>query len=796
MSTGLAHLGAAARRPHAGMTAAERRALPGRTYVILAGGRLSMRPVLPWIAVLVVACGVPTDPIECRESSQCDLLPMGMCEASPTGRRWCRYADADCSGGSRWSQLAGDGLAQQCVLAPDGAVADAAELEFDAAELEPDAAELEPDAAELEPDAAEVEPDAAEVEPDAAELEPDAAEIEPDAAVAEHDAAVVEPDAAFAADGAVATEPDATPMQADAAEPVDGPADASPTPDAAPPPAVLTVDPLEKQFGSVIVGMSSPGNFVIRNTGGTSAGPLAVEVSGDNTSSFYVLHDLCSGVVLEPTSKCDITISYTPRTPGAHEASLSISSSMTMAPPVRLAGTATLPRPVVQTSLDSGFRNDVPIGTGFTTSSVALSPDHLQLFAVYSWDETNRSAIPTVSGCGVTWVRIATELTGSDPAIRITLFRAMGSSSACHLTVDFGTVVQGGYYYSWSEFGNVSTSGAHGSSAIRQVRRASTGQTQPFSLTIPMTTIEGNGAFSVWGFWAVNGWPVITPAAGWTEIHQVGNPGQKLLEIQWRPSSTSYAAVSNDKPDFITGIAVEIQAADVFDASTHVTHWEVDSGTAALVPGMASFALTNLVTATSARLQLLCVVSQDRETSPASPSTPMASGAGLSWSHVATRTFNNSGSPLRLTLFRALGTPSTGRVIVDFGGIPQVMVAWAWSEFGRVNTSSMEGAGAITQSATNGTGALTATSLQVMLGPLSSKNSEYSCWGFANASAPEPRTVSPDPGWAEVHLEEPATIHLQTQWRDVATDRTASVASSQPDHIGGIAVEIRAAAAP
>lgn len=68
----------------------------------------------------------PADHAECVDESSCDLQAGGACVASPAGRDWCAYPDPACAGGLRYSERAGDGLAESCVTPVVDASVDAA----------------------------------------------------------------------------------------------------------------------------------------------------------------------------------------------------------------------------------------------------------------------------------------------------------------------------------------------------------------------------------------------------------------------------------------------------------------------------------------------------------------------------------------------------------------------------------------------------------------------------------------------------------------------------------------------
>jgi len=66
---------------------------------------------------LIALAGCPArQDVECLDDTSCDLAAAGACVANTaTGHHWCRYPDAECASGSRWSDLdVGDGVAGTC----------------------------------------------------------------------------------------------------------------------------------------------------------------------------------------------------------------------------------------------------------------------------------------------------------------------------------------------------------------------------------------------------------------------------------------------------------------------------------------------------------------------------------------------------------------------------------------------------------------------------------------------------------------------------------------------------------
>lgn len=106
-------------------------------------------------------------------------------------------------------------------------------------------------------------------------------------------------------------------------------------------------------------------------------------------------------------------------------------------------------------------------GNSFTTASGSPHTGSLQLLLVGSQVSSGTSQPPTVTGDGLTWVQVATQLS-SDNLRRATLFRALGTPTAGALTMDYAGVSQLRTGWSWSEYSGVNSGGTNGSAAIVQ----------------------------------------------------------------------------------------------------------------------------------------------------------------------------------------------------------------------------------------------------------------------------------------------------------------------------------------
>lgn len=209
-------------------------------------------------------------------------------------------------------------------------------------------------------------------------------------------------------------------------------------------------------------------------------------------------------------------------------------------------------------------KTDLTVGSNATgtdsanTASISPSANKLILIAVVNEEWAGTADIPTVSGCGLTWVEIDNRVMNSDK--RLTVFRAMGASpSTGALTIDFATA-QDGIAWSVFELGNVDTTGTNGSGAIQQsVTTGGTSDTNP-SITLSAFDNSNNATVGLFG-WGDAFTQNPTAGSGFTEIHDqnVNGVGNTRVFTEWK--TTNDTSVDCSVPTFglnWSGIALEI----------------------------------------------------------------------------------------------------------------------------------------------------------------------------------------------------------------------------------------------
>jgi len=208
-----------------------------------------------------------------------------------------------------------------------------------------------------------------------------------------------------------------------------------------------------------------------------------------------------------------------------------------------------------------------------------------------------------------------------------------------------------------------------------------------------------------------------------------------------------------------------------------------------------STAVTASQTPAANKLQLLRVSSRTGIT--ANPNQPTATGNGLTWvvdTNGSVVYDTASSSRKRITVLRAMGaSPTTGAITIDFGGQNQTSVEWSLEEVTLMDTSGANGAGAIVQVVNNINEATPNPNILVVtLAAFASvNNATYGAFSFDDTGAD---TLSPGSGFTQLgSTTDTGEILGLSEWRaDNDTSVDASNSGLSP-HIGGIAIEIKAA---
>lgn len=144
---------------------------------------------------------------------------------------------------------------------------------------------------------------------------------------------------------------------------------------------------------------------------------------------------------------------------------------------------------------------------------------------------------------------------------------------------------------------------------------------------------------------------------------------------------------------------------------------------------------TASITPTTDRL-ILCSVFSYLISGP--PDPPTLSGNSVTWVQVSSQAMR-TGTQGRLSIFRAMGIPTTGSINIDFAGVSQSQCLWGVVEFSGVTTTGANGADAVGN--TTSGGFLAGTGATLTLPAFGSVNNatlgvlaQFSSSSFANGS--------------------------------------------------------------
>lgn len=192
---------------------------------------------------------------------------------------------------------------------------------------------------------------------------------------------------------------------------------------------------------------------------------------------------------------------------------------------------------------------------GNLVTSVATLPgtptaNALQLLAV--WQGPAVSILPptSVDGCGLTWVAIGT-VTTTGPAMRLTVYRAMGAAPFSDAVTAHLPVAQNRPVLEWKEVIGADISGLDGAGAIAQFATGTGAgaQSSPFGFSLSSPSAKPDNVVFSW-FGTASTSPVFTPRSGWGLRSTPGNGLGLAYPAYFRPNfeqaaSVTYAGVAN-----------------------------------------------------------------------------------------------------------------------------------------------------------------------------------------------------------------------------------------------------------
>jgi hypothetical protein len=202
--------------------------------------------------------------------------------------------------------------------------------------------------------------------------------------------------------------------------------------------------------------------------------------------------------------------------------------------------------------------------TGSSTNNVSsystatIAPTAKALVLAWVTSTGSSPAVPTVTGCSLTWVQVAS-FGGSGQ--RLTLFRAMGAApTSGSVSISFGAA-QTGCAWSIVQFSGVDTSGSDGAGAV--VQSAANNATGITSLTVTLGAFADPNNATAGGF-ASNINAAASAGSGFSYISGAGYATPTAhIDTEWRGDNDTTVDMSFPSSANAAGIAAEIRAAPV-----------------------------------------------------------------------------------------------------------------------------------------------------------------------------------------------------------------------------------------
>jgi hypothetical protein len=428
---------------------------------------------------------------------------------------------------------------------------------------------------------------------------------------------------------------------------------------------------------------------------------------------------------------------------------------------------------VTCTNITAG--DDDTDASSYSTASVTISATKLYLLSVVT-SHASAAPTPTVSGASQTWTQVDSQTFAGGQG-RLTVFRAGGVAGSGALTITATSAT--GCAWILDEFANAIYD-LNGGGGVWQTATNSASST---TVTATLGTMEssGNATYGAFARAAASN-EAWTPVTNFAEVaHTGGSSPQRSFLTEFYNANDTTVDASWTTSGSCRAIAVEIRFLD----STKVYMTPVTSGNA--TSAATSFA-TASVTPDASRLILLGVYVRK---SAVTVSTPTASGCGVTWVQVATTGGFPSGQAVsRVTLFRAMGTPTTGAITISLGGVSHVFCAWSVTEYGNVDTGGSDGASAVVQS-NQASVDVAATTASVTLAAFgSASNATYGVVGASNATA----AFVPGTGFTEIHDQEASgggtsAGAVESEWQ-AANDTSVDWTMASTTY-GAVAAEIK-----
>lgn len=207
--------------------------------------------------------------------------------------------------------------------------------------------------------------------------------------------------------------------------------------------------------------------------------------------------------------------------------------------------------------------------SSFNTASVSPTANNLILLSVSARRaDSTQPVAPTVTGNGLTWVKIAEIYFDTDSSSRKTLFlfRALGSSpSSGAITMDYGSQTINQTTWQVNQASGIDTSGTNGSGAVVQSATNKDEVSGGGTLTVTLAAFAStdNATFGAFACDTVGAGPTV--GSGFTMVGSNDDQSNTVTESgsEWKATNDTgvdmtFASAAGAK---MGGIAIEIKAA-------------------------------------------------------------------------------------------------------------------------------------------------------------------------------------------------------------------------------------------
>jgi hypothetical protein len=215
---------------------------------------------------------------------------------------------------------------------------------------------------------------------------------------------------------------------------------------------------------------------------------------------------------------------------------------------------------ITQTLLASG--NNAVNQRIYTTATISPAPNALITVAVLM-RRSSGVLSPTITGGGMpAWESVASVDFDTQvlPTKRLVVFRALSAApGSAPITITFSSSVSNAQWIV-SQWDGVETGGTNGSAAIVQTGTGRSDGTTGLAVPLAAFAAANDVAYGVVGV-AKNG-PIVTPAAGLTEVAEVSSGETSALQAEWAANQPTVGAswTSSTKAGIL---ALEIKAGNV-----------------------------------------------------------------------------------------------------------------------------------------------------------------------------------------------------------------------------------------